>query len=448
MTQTQTQPVQESSTTPAAQPVAPVAPQPTDESRPNSRRTRYAIGGGIAAAVLLAYLFIDGRIARSQLAQQEKDNGALKAEVENLQTQLADVDTATFYRKQKQAVGLDDALKALQAGRPVEEKIGQLRQELSTWNSQKANFITGDAGRRIAADPQLVEQAFALLNAELPPAKRPDELQARLDGLLAGYRQALKSNATEFKLTPETINKVVALEKETNDLRDLVGRTSRGLAELAARGPDAPPAKAQTLQDALDTLQRRHDQERNEKVRAAMEKARLDGAALEAQAKADAKRKVDAAEAQAKLLLGDQQASEIIAAAQAKKREQDRIRKEEQDKEMKLALQRDFGKEETKIRAVLDLFIAGGEGEKVRQDGKRGPASLSALEGFNALEDSDDGVRGLITFIARTYRPKDQTLAFVGGYGITARQRQMASTIQATLRKYGALLVEKKLLAP
>ncbi len=443
-------------TKPAVNPSAEGAPQNTvpastprpDESRPDPRRTLYlAIGGG-AAAILLIYLFIDARSARSALGQQREDNVKLQTQLSNLEEKLGDLHTAQKYREQERATARDDALRALDAGKEVESKITALRQELADWTAKRDKFLQGDEGKRVAANPKLVELAHAILNAPMPPPDAPDQLQKRLDNLLAVYRQTDESKVKDFKLTPETVKRIEQIASEAQEYSVAVAQASRAFTDLAAQAPAASGALGDTLKDALAALENEHARARQKKLQEALAKARAESDELLAQAEADANRAKAEAEAKAKRLLGDQLAGQIVADAETKKREQDRIRKEAEDKERKLALERDFAREETKIRGVLNLFIAGGEGEKVRIDNQRGPASLSRLQGNNALEDSEDGVRGLISFIARTYRPKDQTLAFVGGYGITQKQRLMASNIQALLRKYGELLVEKKLLAP
>ena len=94
---------------------------------------------------------------------------------------------------ERRTIARDDSLSAQQAGKLAEDRIAQLRQSITTWQSTRDKHLQGSEGRRIASDPKLNEQTQLLLRTIVPTADMADQLNERMQNLLKPARTSERS---------------------------------------------------------------------------------------------------------------------------------------------------------------------------------------------------------------------------------------------------------------
>jgi hypothetical protein len=202
------------------------------------------------------------------------------------------------------------------------------------------------------------------------------------------------------------------------------------------------------LAAARETARLQADQEQAEKIaKLERELAEVKGRGKEAELKA----KVEQAANLAKLEQ-ERQAEEARLEAAKKQAEVNSTRDEadrlaEQKKREQLI--REFERDKAQVASYLRAFTA--DGFKHRPDKTKGHSSLSFLESEGALKE---GLPGLQRFLflgsADNDRPRGGLPYYIGGniQGVQGLNIEPVEKAQALLRKYGELMVERKLLAP
>jgi hypothetical protein len=210
------------------------------------------------------------------------------------------------------------------------------------------------------------------------------------------------------------------------------------LIEAVVRGASENEPAAATLAGAINTHQEKKATEEAERL-----------AKIEADATA-------AARAQREQELGAAIRQQVSEEDQHKLDEIERQRAEEARKAARKQLEAEFQRDLREIRSLLTPFISHGYtqpsdgGWYTKQSTKPGPVSLEALRGAGLLQDTHEALQ-MLHHAGTMNRDNDRPLGgfppFITSSRDWGRYRPIVARAQELLRKYGDLMVEKKMLA-
>lgn len=334
------------------------------------------------------------------------------------------------------------------------ERLLKLKTLQATWTARQGSLLTGDPGRRIAASPAHLELAAGLWEQSRPTPADLQQWESELDALADPIASAPEGR-TEIAVTPEhgqllsdlsqRLAKAVAAWEQQTLLLEAV------LQETAAVTPAAT-----TLEQALQERRTKTNLDFAQQQIAARATARKDAeaASQDELAKLEVELVKAATRREAEKLRAQQAMDDQLAKAELDRlAEETRVKDAQKRAEIAglksevtrvegslkaAALEREFERELPAIRGLLSAFLS--DGIKYRSDNTRGPASLSYIVSQQALEPTPNGSYVMAFLANSSDRP-------AGGLNNPASPEALRRA-QDYLKKYGALMVEKGLLAP
>jgi hypothetical protein len=398
---------------------------------------------------------------------KEGDTSAI-AELEAMRKQVADFDRVLAAQRDQFRLLSDRADEAKSRQAVDRAKVAVLQGEITLarerllklktlhagWTARQGSLLTGDAGRRIAGNAAQLELVVSVLDRERPSESDLVQWEAELDAL-AGPVQTAADGQSQIAITTEhgqllrdlgqrLAKSVSAFEQQTL-LVDAV------LKETASAAPAAT-----TLEQSLRERRTKADQESVRQLSAAREAARKQAEV----ARANELAKLEAEIVQATTRReADELRAKKAQAEQLGKAELERIAEETRVQEAKkkaetaglksevtrveasikaAALEKEFERELPAMKGLLAAFLT--DGFKYRNDNAKGPASFSYISSQKALEPTPTGSYSMAFLANSSDRP-------AGGLKNPASPEALRRA-QDYLNKYGALLVEKGLLAP
>ncbi|WP_171185902.1 hypothetical protein [Alienimonas chondri] len=346
---------------------------------------------------------------------------------------------------------LDRELARLAAARAA---VAELRDARRRLDDARASLLDGEVGRAVAADESLLGRAEAAFAAagELPGTP-PGEAAERLDGLSDPLRAAQSHLPADYAPTPALSREIDAVARETRQRAVAVAAEADLWQSLAAEIGE-PPSGGVSLRVALDRRRRERDA-RAAQVRAeSVAAARREDEDQSTRAAIETNRTIAAAEREAAKLVGAQLAESIIIEAKKKAADIAAANKIAADQAKQEALEREFAADRAAVSRYLAAFTADGDQYRGRNaPAAKGPASLMALRGMSALDDSELGLRQLLFALhpgnnGRSGLDWAALLTHLPPANWSDGQRSHVQETQRLLRKYGELMVEKGLLAP
>ena len=352
-------------------------------------------------------------------------------------------------------------------GQKISANIDRLQEDIDTVAKTQNELLTGDLGKRIAANRKAVEQYCAIVGKAAPDSVMPKRLREAVEGLLEPFRQAKTVGAADYTLNEQMLTELAVLERQVDDaLQAWDARNSR-LSSLLHTAPATAPADTPTLQEALKQLENERAAETNhveaeylDKVRrqedqkTAALKAKLD--ADQAAAERDAMERVARAKEASTRALGKIKADEIEAQTQALVSEAQARTARQAEEARKAKLEHEFEADLPEIQRLLRGLISEGATQPGGPNGlfavttKRGPVSYAALGRIGALEPTIKSQQKLYFSVGTSGNDRDRG-SFPDYFGGDSDWRRKAATVQRAqelLIKYGPLMVEKKILAP
>ena len=444
-----------------AEPNYPVIVRPSEPAAPGPapHRQRRSLAGtllaGIAGLMLLAgaaHVALNWRSeqalerleedveARERLADARVRGEALR------QAELAEAAALSVARSK-----LNRELAWLDAARAA---IAKLRDAHRRLDGARSTLLDGEPGRAVAADESLLTRAEAAFTATAElPGTPPEVAEERLDGLSAPLRAAEANLPADYAPTPALGREIDAVAREARERAEALAAAAGLWEDLAARA-GAAPAGGPTLRAALDRLRRNRDARaavaRAEKTEAARkENADRVAAAERAAERSEADAKVAAAER-----LGAQRAEEIRVAAAKREADLAAANAAAAARAEREALERDFARDRAAVSRHLTVFTADGSKYRGRNaPAAKSPASLAAVSGAGALEDTERGLKAMLSLHLNNYNDRSGAdwavrLAWMQPATWPDDRRSYILETQRLLRKYGDLMVEKGLLAP
>jgi len=399
---------------------------------------------------------------------QQGDTSAV-AEIEAMRRRVEDFDRvlATQREQFRQLSQRADETKSRQA---VEHaKVAVLHAEVTTsrdrlqklknlhasWTARQGSLLTGDPGKRIAGSPTHLDLVAGLLSRERPTDADLLKWEVQLESLSGPIQSASQKEQNDIAITPEhaqllsdlghQLTKAVVTYDQQNVLLEAVLRETSG----------SPPAEV-TLESKLQ--QRQTDVERGlaQKLAKAREEARIQAEAAQAQRLAKLEEEIVAAAGKGQedaLLAKKLQAAQLANSELERIAEETRVKEAQKKAEIAglkaeatrvdaalkaAALEREFERDLPEIKSLLSAFLTGGF--KYRSTNDKGPASLSHIASQHGLESTYNGSYAMSFLANSSDRP-------AGGLKNPSSPERIRRA-QDLLNKYGALMVEKKMLEP
>ncbi len=195
------------------------------------------------------------------------------------------VELATVASVQRQQL-IAAKLKQRQVIAAFDELARDLREwekEIAAWQRVGPTILSGEDGKKLAADEVLVRQARTILKGERPGAEAITAAKKQAEELIFPIRESL-SNAEDASSPSDFATTTFReLQSQARNAREQYRQAREGLSVLLAQ---APAAGQVTLGQAIASLDREEIRKRFATIEAAESKAREDGVKLVAEEKA------------------------------------------------------------------------------------------------------------------------------------------------------------------
>jgi len=354
-------------------------------------------------------------------------------------------------RQADQARALAEAERVRARAVPVEEQLKTLREALARWNTRVAPLLNNESGRRLATSQEALARMALVAESQQPEvlARQVEHWQSGLDQLLnpvANYDgdEPAAAAGSHLKLL-DTLS--VEINHAAQALKNDLAEVERLVAETKALVPAAV-----SLSEALTTHRAEAARVLNEKIAETRRKTREEGEERLRQTVEEAERAKFAAEIQV-------QEQRIVNERLALEKNLAELQEEGEEAlraQARIALLGELKAELTEVNSLLRPFITpalmeiGGRG--FQRVGNPVPMSLGKIQGFGALEASDQGLERLHYLGGST----DNWRQDRGGFPqykekLIQRDASVRRTVeraQQFLKKYGAALVDKGYLRP
>ena len=378
--------------------------------------------------------------ARERLADARVRGEALR------QAELAEASALSVARSK-----LNRELARLDAARAAVSELRDARRRL---DEARSTLLDGEPGRAAADDESLLTRAEAAFVATAELTGTPPEVaEERLDGLSDPLRAAEADLPAGYAPTPALGREIDAVAQEARERAGALASVAGLWENLAAEARDAPGG-GETLRSALARRRQERDERTAQSRAEEIESARRENEEMKTRETIDADRKIALAAAAAEKARGDREAKRRILDAEVAEARATAEGAERRVKVARAKLEREFAAERPAADSLLAAFTADGDQYKGANAGAaKGPASLAAIRGLGALDDSEYGLRQML-FALHPGNNRRSGLDWVNlvmhlpPANWSHGQRTHIEETQRLLRKYGDLMVEKGLLAP
>ena len=326
-----------------------------------------------------------------------------------------------------------------EAARAADEGLA----ELDRWEAEITPLLTGDAGRAVAAKPELVRAFRAVYGTERPSRDEFLRIKAQTEAVTAPVRQALISPDNPFQQTGDTEKQLTKLIAAAQVSRDALRGTRAKVASVAALAKTSVvPADTPTLAAAMQAIDFREALEAASVIEAARDAARKEATALMAETKGESVRLAGQADARREAAKAEVERTRVDLETRAltSKAEKDKLRAKALTPE---------------VRQDLAVFLAKGYtqpspgvGGYERFPGVLQPVSYSRLVTMGCLEQTPQGLTKLLRVGAEPRRGNDRPQWKFYAFELRPEAEPFLKRVQALLTELGPVLVEDGLLAP
>jgi len=354
----------------------------------------------------------------------------------------------------------------IERGDRILTAVEELQEVIHSAQKTNGDLLTGESGKRVAADRKLVEQYHAIMSKSDLETKPGERFRVQVEALLSPVRRAKAGNLSAYTPSEELLRGLGDIEGRVIEATEAWKERDRRLASLARMGSATAPADGPTLGAALEALKEEWATERNrlEVERVAEARREEDEANAELAAKVvaekaaaerEAKQAVAKAEEESIRALGQVQAEAIARATREKLQQADADAAAAAAQARRAELERQFKVDLPEVQRLLRPLITVGSTQPGRfgvfeTTTTKGPVSLGGLAGAGALKNTIEGQKRLYFIVGS--RSNDRELGGFPGY-IGSEQdwrtkHQIIQRAQDLLIRYGDLMVEKKMLVP
>ena len=354
------------------------------------------------------------------------------------------------------ALGKAKALGLLNAAESATRAVADLDAAENGWEAALEAAHKPEVGGRIAADRAALRRVAGLLDRhESLVSADAAVLRGQLDAVIGPVQAAAENPRAGYAPAAGTAAEVERVRREATAalpvLKELASRLATTVS--AAERSGAEPAGV-TLAEGLEELGRAEaadllaELDRREENRLKKQADDLD------RARAESNRKIAEVDLENERARGVREVKRIEEFGREQIEGwnvQDAARRAELAAQK---LEREFAADGAAVARYLTAFTADGNKYKGANAGAaKGPASLAAIQGLGALDDSEYGLRQML-FALHPGNNRRSNLDWVNlvmhlppENWSDAQQKHVGET-QRLLRKYGELMVKKGLLAP
>lgn len=334
----------------------------------------------------------------------------------------------------------------------AKDAIDDCRDEAAEWTEDMKDFETASIDWSEPSNQTLLGRVGMLLSLDTPDKIAADDLLDRHKALVAPLQRA-ESSGESAPISSSLESSIEELASTSREMKELFTRRRAMLASIRNAATTSSQETLPSFSTALETYRAEL---------AAKQQTRIDGQLAEARTESESAMLQVEKEAEAALAEAKREAAETMNRIKVERAEAEARRAEQlqevADAEAQLAadrekLEREFEMDLPKIKHHLTLFITPNTYHPIKKMTiEKAPWPYSHLEAIGALEESDEGLTRLAEL---GYRERDTLprgpLPYVfnrRARELTPAQQETLITAQKLLRKYGLLMVEKKMLLP
>lgn len=393
--------------------------------------------------------------ATERLRQIEQTLGTYHGQFQKLEDRSSESQSRQAVERSKVAVVAAQVKSA-------RNRLQKLRSLLSSWQALEASLLRGDSGRRIAASSSHLALVVGVLDEERPSPQKLEEWELTLEALATPVEQSNRDTESTLVLTSEHAQQLNDLGQQlvraVSQLEQQQSLVSALIQETASQSPSGETLDAilqrkrsENLKQCAERLVAVRETAREEVAKELADRIRqTERQTVEAEiqrqeqiAKAKTEQEQKLASLEQERISAETQVKEAEARARIAELNGDRKRLDAATQ--RAQLEKEYNRDLPTIRSVLAAFITPGFQQRGQSPGE-GPMSYALIQGAGALSQTSDGRQNLAHLVGNNDRPSGPLKRFRGGQ--TRDEESMATQAQSLLTKYGALMVEKGLLAP
>jgi hypothetical protein len=331
----------------------------------------------------------------------------------------------------------------------AKDAIDDCRDEAAEWTEDMKDFETASIDWSEASNEVLLGRVDMLLMLDTPDKMAADGLLDRHKALVAPLQQTESAS-----ISSSLESSILELESTAREMKDLFTRRRAMLASIRNATTTSSQEDLPSFLEALETYRAEL---------AAEQQARIDGQLAESRFESEAVLLQVEQEAEAALTEAKREAAETMSQIEVEQAKAEARRAEElqdvADAEAQLSadrekLEREFKMDLPQIEYYLQAFITldnhhplkGATVENI-------PFPYSYVESRGALNQTDEGMEKFCYLAtgdvgARPRGPIPRVVEATNWQNARVTQLDTIVTAQTLLRKYGLLMVEKKMLLP
>ena len=349
------------------------------------------------------------------------------------------------------ALGKAKALGLLDAAESAQRAVADLDAAENAWEDTLATAHEPEVGGKIAGDRAALRRVAGLLDRhESLVSADAAVLRGQLDAVVGPVRAAAENPRAGYAPAAGTAAEVERVRREAAAalpvLKELTSRLSATLS--AAERSGAEPSGV-TLAEGLERLDQAEaadllaELDRREEDRRRTRADELD------RARAEADGKIAAAELAAERLRGEKEAERLKLESEADAARRDDEAAARRAELARARLEREFAADRAAVSRHLAVFTSDGSSYRGRNaPAEKSPASLKAVQGSGALDDSEAGLANMLKAHLSNYNDRSGAdwavrLAWMHPSKWPDERRSYILETQRLLRKYGDLMVEK-----
>lgn len=211
-------------------------------------------------------------------------------------TGTVELTTTASIQKQQLTVAKFNQRRLVRLYGEVTKAFDEWEKELAAWEKEGPPILTGEAGKRIAADVPQVKRVRGLIRHERPTADELATARKLAEELISPIRESL-ANAEDASTPAEAItSNLNGLQTQARKARDSYREARDAVKAILAQAKDKAPSE-KTLQEVIAALDQADAASRVADIDAAEQKAKDEGAKRVAEEKARLAKEVANAEA-------------------------------------------------------------------------------------------------------------------------------------------------------
>ncbi len=335
----------------------------------------------------------------------------------------------------------------------AKDAIDDCRDESTDWSEDMKDFKTASIDWSEPSNRALLGRVDMLLSLDTPDKVAADELMDRHKVLVAPLTQA-ESSGESASVSSSLESSIEELVSTARDMKELLQRRRAMLASIQNAATTSLEEDLPSFSIALETYRAELAAQQQERIDSQLAEARAESEAALLEVEQEAQAALAEAKRKAATIRGQIETDRIASETQREATALDIEKSKVEQQAAREKLEREFEQDLPKIKHYLSAFIAPGNYHPVEKTTvEQMPFPFSYLEASGALTQNEDGLRRICEIASYHVgdRPRGPIPKVGTGLDWLKASEQSLDTIttaQELLRKYGLLMVEKKMLLP